>query len=203
VVSDQEGAVLGGDLRLPARAVVEFELSWNRKPDFVLALGVGSDDKSFQHAFRLEVWDSDLVVQRELDHQADVASVQKIGSGPGRAQFSVYLDQKQGRCLVVSATGDRLAQLKVAGGDAAALSGLRLRHRRGILRLERLRISRWSAEPPQSVDVDKPRVQRKDGSIAYGTIAGLDPSAREFVVREKSEESRVPFDQVESAFLGA
>ena len=43
--TDQDGAAIRGDFELPARATLEFEISWKNKPDFVLALGVGDDDE--------------------------------------------------------------------------------------------------------------------------------------------------------------
>ncbi len=46
--TDQDGATIRGDFKLPARSTIEFELSWKNKPDFVFALGVGEDEKSVQ-----------------------------------------------------------------------------------------------------------------------------------------------------------
>ena len=37
-------ASVRGDFEIPAQAVVEFELSWKSKPDFVFALGVDEND---------------------------------------------------------------------------------------------------------------------------------------------------------------
>ena len=38
--TDQSGASLFGDLGIPEKAMIDVELSWKRKPDFVFALGV-------------------------------------------------------------------------------------------------------------------------------------------------------------------
>ena len=43
--TDQDGAAIRGDFKLPARATLEFEISWKNKPDFVFALGVGDNDR--------------------------------------------------------------------------------------------------------------------------------------------------------------
>ncbi len=40
LVTDREGASIQGDFGVPAKAVIEFEISWKTKPDFVFALGV-------------------------------------------------------------------------------------------------------------------------------------------------------------------
>ena len=49
--TDQDGALIRGDFKLPARATLEFEISWKNKPDFVFALGVGDSEKSTQRRF--------------------------------------------------------------------------------------------------------------------------------------------------------
>src|SRR5216683_2000673 len=61
LLTDQSGASLFGDLGLPQKAMIEVELSWKRKPDFVLALGVDHRDVALRDAFQFEVWDNELV----------------------------------------------------------------------------------------------------------------------------------------------
>ena len=46
LVTEKEGAAIGGDFGLPARASIEFEISWKNKPDFVFALGVNDADRA-------------------------------------------------------------------------------------------------------------------------------------------------------------
>ena len=93
LVTDQPGASLFGDLGIPEKAVIEVQLSWKRKPSFVLALGVADRDWVDPDAFRFEVWDGDLVVVGESARDADVASVQHLGAGQGQIRMRAYLDQ--------------------------------------------------------------------------------------------------------------
>ncbi len=115
--------MIRGDFKLPARATLEFEISWKNKPDFVFALGVGDSDKSTQRAFRFEVWERDLIVQRETEQEADVASVGEVAPGPGRVHLLAYLDQEKGRILVFSADGKPVADLKVGSHQARNAGG--------------------------------------------------------------------------------
>ena len=62
---------------------VEFEVSWTKKPDFLLALGVQDSGPSIKGAFRFEVWGNDLVAHRESEREADVAPIRGVGDGPG------------------------------------------------------------------------------------------------------------------------
>jgi peroxiredoxin len=201
-MTDREGASIHGDFGLPARASIEFEISWKSKPDFVFALGVDGDQQNtIKRAFRFEAWGGDLVIQRELEQEADLAVVQEVALGPGRTHLQAYLDQDQGRILVFSPAGKQLADLKVAGPRPVVLPGLYLANIRGDVRLEWLRIGRWNGEIPREVRLDQARIHRSDGSIAYGQVTRFDAASKELVLKTGTGESRVPASQVASAFL--
>ena len=200
-MTDREGASVRGDFGIPARATIEFELSWKTKPDFVFALGTSDKDESVKRAFRFEAWGGDLVIQRELEKEADLAVVQELQPGAGRTHLQVYLDQEEGLVQVYSQTGKQLASLKVGGPKSPVLPGLYLANLRGDLRLEWLRIARWSGELPRGVKADQSRIHRADGSIIYGEVTAYDPGAKEFVLRADSRESRIAADKISSVFL--
>ena len=117
--TNQEGATIRGDFKLPARATVEFELSWKNKPDFVFR--AGSRRRRKNGPARVPV----RSLGTRPDHPArDRAGsrrgiVGEIGQGAGRIHLITYLDQDKGRILVFNAEGKPLADLKVAGGAAA------------------------------------------------------------------------------------
>ena len=192
-----------GNFGLPARAAIEFEISWKKKPDFIFALAVGDDEKSVKEAFRFEVWFDELVIQRDLDAEklAEPAEVQAIGSGPGRAHLLVFLDQNQGRCLVYSAGGSKLAEIKLAPQQPQIYGGVRLENVRGDIRLERLRIARWTGDLPREVKADQPRVHHTDGSVEYGRISRFDAATGEFVLSGESGDKRLLASRVDSGFL--
>lgn len=200
-LSDKDNSILIGEFALPTRASIEFEISWKKKPDFVIALGLADNENVFPQPLRFDVRDDDLVAQLETADGLDLASVQKISAGAGRARLNVFLDQEQGRYFVFSASGEQLADLKAPGGKPAGASGIRLVNKRGDLRLERLRISRWTGAPPRNVNTDKLRVHRTDGEVVYGQVRRFDAASRQFVVKGESTEQRVAADQLESAVL--
>src|SRR5262249_43086160 len=199
--TDREGASIRGDFGLPARAVIEFEISWKTKPDFVFALGVDDKDATVKRAFRFEAWGGDLVVQRELEQEADLAVVQEVKTGPGRTHLQAYLDQQQGRILVFSPSGAQLADLKVGGNKPAALPGLYLANIRGDVRLEWLRSGRWNGGMPREARKGVARINRADGSISYGPLTGYRPDSREFLLKNDKGESRIEEGEVSSVFL--
>ncbi len=204
LVTDREGASIQGDFKVPSKATVEFALSWKVKPDFVFALGIDPTEmRTVKRAFRFEAWGGDLVIQRELDNEADLAVVQEIAPGPGRTHLQAYIDQQAGQILVCSTSGKRLANLKVGGVNEKAFPGLYLANLRGDLRLEWLRIGQWTGELPREVQLDQSRIHRVDGTLVYGQIVRFDASSRDFVVRSSAGEVRIAESTISSVFLSA
>ena len=187
------------DFKLPPRSRIEFELSWERA-DFVLTLGA-SDDKSAQSAYRFEVWDNELVVQRETDLRADVANLQTLKPGPGGVHLQAFLDQNDGRLLVYSSSGQPLADLNVNSARPQTLGGIQLINKTGEIRLERLSISHWNGEPPKSVETDKSRVHTTDGEIVYGQLKAFDSTSQHFLIDNEGNEERIVASKVQDVFF--
>jgi thiol-disulfide isomerase/thioredoxin len=202
IATDRPGATIFGNVELPPLAIIELELSWKNKADFVLALGIDRDDeKSLRRAIRLEAWGSNLTVTREVDNDADLTELQQIKPGPGSIHLQIYLDQKKGQVRVSSASGQQLGQLDVFDGKARPLPGIQLINHNGDVRLERLRISRLNGEPPRDLTTDKPHVARPDGSMVFGDVKRYDPVTREFVIAQGERETRVKTADVTSVVL--
>jgi len=203
-ITDRPGVSIRCNLGLPARAVVEFELSWKSRPDFALALGAEAGDAGPKRAFRFEVWEGELVVGREADAVADLASLGPVGDKPGRCHLMAYIDQAIGRILVVAPDGRPLADLTVPSPEGKAGGGVSLVNVKGDIRLERLQIGRWDGQAPRLVEPGRSRVHLVDGSITYGEVARFDPGPREFVLKaEGGEESRIAADRITDVFLSA
>ena len=82
-------------------------------------------------------------------------------------------------------------------------TGVDLTNLRGDVRLEWLRIVRWSGEPPREVQADQARIHRTDGSIVYGQVTRFDAASREFLVKsgEGAGETRIAPEKISSVFL--
>ena len=96
LMTDEPRAFVQGNFALPPRAAIEFEISWKDKPDFVLALGIGRDDAAVGHAFRIEAWEQDLVILRETQREAEIASLEKITPDSGRVHLWFISTRKRG-----------------------------------------------------------------------------------------------------------
>lgn len=200
--TDVPDAILRRDFALPNQAHIEFELSWTAKPYFEFAIGVDDTPKSVDRAFHFDVWENQLVVQRETENDANVESLQKVSSAPGRIHVHAFLDQMKGKMRVFSANGDPLADLTVRSVKPQVRGGLQLTNRRGDVRVERLQIRQWSDDLPTTIGAaNKPYISKRDGSIIYGVVKSINPETHEFVVTENDRDQTVAEDAIQSVRL--
>jgi thiol-disulfide isomerase/thioredoxin len=206
LVTNNQDAFLQRDLDLPSRAGIELEISWKKKADFVIALGVDDNPKNIQQAFRLEVWEQDLVLMRETDDEVDVTSLLKLKAGGGQLHLQIYLDQEKNRIFAYTADGRRLGDLEVAKSNSPAaftLSGLRVMNKRGDLRLDRLRITEWNGEAPHDVQGNASRAHLADGTIINGNVQSYDAETHEFIILSDDKPVRIKEGQAVSFSMPA
>jgi peroxiredoxin len=203
LATNQYDAALFGSPGLPDKAKVEIELSWKTKPDFVFELGVEDKKGPFDGIFRLEVWDNELVLVGETKRDADLISLQPAPAGEGKAHIQIYLDQATRQAIVLSRSGQVLGTLKIDSRNAHAFPGVRLTNKAGDVRLEALRISRWNGTAPKTVNADKGRLHRADGSVVFGRLKSFDPKTRQFTLVEADKDVQVEQKNIVDVFLDA
>ncbi|MDC0935131.1 hypothetical protein OAS39_02510 [Pirellulales bacterium] len=197
LIADEPRSSIYGDVNnLPERAAIEIELSWTKPPDFAIELGVSDDADKVSHPFRLEVWDELVMLIRDGLDKGDLTWLRDEPAMSGRLHVQLLLDRKKGRLLAYTPAGKPLAKLEVPSrklvGDRV---GIRISNRRGDVRLERLRITRWDGKTPQPIDQDGPRLQMQDGSLRYGDIHFRE-DANVFVVGRGNEAETFPSNDV-------
>lgn len=202
IQTEENLAIVTRDLGLPDLAVVEFELSWSDKPSFVLALGVdpaGDVDKR-QDGWRFETWGDTLTVVREQALRADVDKVHALVPSVKRTHLFAYLNQTAGTLHVFHSGGTLAASISVPPEpNRQRGTGIRIVHRQGGLRLERLRVSRWNGLLPFAQEQGQAHCQLADGSALPGRIVGLSSDRRTFRVLHNQQERNVEVASLMSA----
>ena len=201
LIADKPGAILRREFGIPNQARFEFELSWTAQPDFELALGVGDDPKTALRAYKFQIWNKQVVIQRETEREADVERLQAVDEKAGRVHLQAFLDQKAGKILVYSSSGELLANLTVQTNKTQVLGGIQLINTSGDVRLESLRIGRWNGELPRKAELNKSRIHGSDGTIEYGSLTSYDPETHEFIVGDETNSKRIAEDLVQDVFL--
>jgi thiol-disulfide isomerase/thioredoxin len=216
--TDQPDATLRRKVSLQPLMRYEIELSWSALPNFELSVGVDKDRPGIRPAFRLETWGDELVIVRESERAADFCALQKLSPGAGQVHFQALFDQKQGRLIVLSATGEKLADLTVPedkGSPTSAAArgkpilfklplialgpagGVQLVNRRGDLKLQRLTISRWSGQVTDPAEPGKAWLHLTDGTSRSAEVRSYDAQAQQFVLREADADLRLEASQLE------
>lgn len=201
LATNQFNASVFGSPGLPDKAMIEVELAWKQKPDFVLELGADERVPAAAGVFRIEVWENDLVIVGESTRDADLASLQVVKQGEGSARLQLYLDQVQKKVFVLSHSGLSVATLKIDSKDAKAGPGIQLTNKSGDVRLQSLRVTRWNGVAPQTGTAYRARLQRANGSVVFGQLKAYDPKTREFTLTCGKEEVHVGFNELADVFL--
>jgi thiol-disulfide isomerase/thioredoxin len=198
--TDKPGAMISGDLGVPNKAMIEFKISWIDKPDFIFAVGVDADSETDRRTdgWRFEVIGDTLALIREDQDVADVAMVQVL-KGDKSVRLIAYLDQNLGEMHVLRPGGELLARIslpaalsKVGDTDDAPDRfgrGVRLIHRDGGVRLERLRISRWSGNLPTANAEGIVNVRLIDGTTLSGETVRMKRQDKSLVVSSGATQS--------------
>jgi len=219
--TDQPDATLRRAFSLPPLVRYELELSWSALPNFEFAIGIDKTRPTVRPAFKLETWGDELVIVRESERHADFCSLQKLSPGAGQIHFQVLFDQKQGKLLVLSPTGEKLADLTVPedkGAQSLAakarpllfklplvalapVGGVQLANRRGDIKLQRLTISRWSGQAPELPAPGKAWLHQTDGTSRSVELRSYDAAERQFELRENDADLRLDESQVDHIVL--
>ena len=186
-LATKQPATLYRNLGLPDKALIEVDLSWQTKADFVFAVGVDARDGPVRNCFRFEVWDGMIVLVGESNRDADVVVLQEAGALGGELRVQMYLDQPQHRLILVSRTGKLLADLHIQpdkpaaqknllaalknwGNQSPVQKGVPLTNGQGDVCLEHLRVTAWNGVPPGDV------ARRSSARAADGRLDRLRPA---------------------------
>ncbi|QEG36838.1 TlpA family protein disulfide reductase [Bythopirellula goksoeyrii] len=216
VLTEHRGTALLSECKIPPLACIEFEISWQHKPDFHLAIGVGENLvlESFHNLvdnfnnfagiggrrqatkpeptsfplLEFETYNSMLRILAERGKEADIALVADLNKGAGRIQFQVYVDAAKGTFAAYDMQGNLLTEIRVSPvSDPAVLEGISLTNRTGDVRLERLVVRNWNGLEPPQVQVNQEFVQKSDGSLVIADAIRFDAEDSEFLVDEKQD----------------
>ncbi len=200
LIADADNARLSSRFDLPSRFTVEFELSWEKETDWILELG--ADRKSEKPAaLRLEIWDDSLVAVAEDDSQADVALLTALPND-GRLNLRLFVDQTQNLCVVFKGDGERLGQAKLIT-TGQPLPVLRWTHRKGMTRLENLRVAKWIGQETPASLAKGGRMHLSSGELESGELVGFDRQERRFAFADGEREWSRDESEVESVIFSS
>lgn len=206
ISTSKAGACIIGDVHLPDKCEVRFALSWTRTPDFVLSLGCGKDSKGGDNdaAVRLEIWDGDLAMVREVGGNADVALISDYAGENNRLNLVVYLDQTAGLAAVSTLNGKLLESLelksdKAKPGSFVKLSNHSQENYQSVFRLERFEVREWDGHLPDGNGEAVGQIINAKGEAIEGTLGSFNAETGELQVLQSDKASTLKISDIRRA----
>ena len=179
LATTKPGATLNGDLRVPARSVIDLEISWTGQADFAVAIGtdVTADSDAYVDGWRLETAGQKLIAVRETNDKADLTTVADLAVRK-HLQLTLYLDRDKGTLHVMGEDSNVLGQLAIPPSNTSDATneterGIRIQNRGENLRVERVSVARWLGKLPDSAAEGDALIALDDGTFAMGAINSL------------------------------
>lgn len=202
LVAKGQGAVIVGQVDIPSKAQINMVLSWKGSPDFVLSMGTLASNKvsrpeEIPAAARLEVWDRQLALVREVEGGADIAMLSELNNTNPRVELTVYLDQRRGRVIVCDSHGRPLDTLEVPSERSIVRSSVHLANHGPALSIERFEVREWDGLTTTSGG--KGNVLDSEGKLSAGAITGYDAEANELLIEDSGSVRKIPLSGIRRA----
>ncbi|TWU47300.1 Thiol-disulfide oxidoreductase ResA [Rubripirellula tenax] len=179
------------DVGLSRRTRVDIELAWDVEPQFALAFGVFETKPmpSAAKAFRLEVWDGELVAVWESEASADVVSLGSITSMQKQVTLSIEIDQQTHDAEIRSEQGEVIGRLSFdAPANFPPRPGIWMQSLGGAVTLRSLRVIQVASTRPSSSATQNDRsldqAFLKDDESVSGTWTSVSEEGWLFVETE-------------------
>ncbi len=202
LVATKPGAAIVGNVELPNKSQINLVLSWRGVPDFVMSFGTLATNQvskieEVPSAARLEVWDKQLALVREVDGGADIAMLSVLSDSNPRVELSIYLDQDLGTVLVCDSHGRPLETLQVPANKPAARPSVHLASHGPTLTIERFEVRAWDGVASTILSSEDSFVLDDQGEAIEGAITGFDADSAELLILSNSGiASRLPISRL-------
>ena len=194
LVTNKRGASIKKSIKIPEQARIEFEIAWDKSPQFSLAFCASDKAKQLAEGYRLEVWGRKLVLVREVSKSADVAMVSELDTNTAHVHLEALYNHATGEFSVKSLDGRELGKITLPENGGYPLRVVSFTNSGKEVSLEQLVVSQWNGRVPPKVDVNKPRIHKTDDTIVYGEVTGYDAAAKQFLITSDGKESRIDED---------
>ncbi|GIW99107.1 MAG: hypothetical protein KatS3mg111_2440 [Pirellulaceae bacterium] len=197
LVTERQGAIAVGLMELPPRARIDFTLSWKNLPDFLFLFGtdavhVDPRRDSVSCAARLEVWDNQLALVREVGPQSDLQLLPDPLSPTQAIELSLFVDQLSGRAILCDcflrplATVELLPNRGQPSLSPAVGRQVMLVNLGTDLALERFCVFHWDGILDRRADGES-QVVFRDGTRHSGTLVAYQPEQQTVLVQTAAD----------------
>ncbi len=147
-------------------------------------------------AVRLEMWDAQLAVVREIGNLADIA-VLPLDDNTSRFEMTFYVDQIKGLVAVYSSRGRLLEKIQVADDKGKSRAYAMLENHGKKVSLDRFDVYSWDGHLPSSTEYPESYVLDKSEKVTRGSITAFDPASGTLtLVDAEGADSQLPLAEL-------
>ncbi|MGB7343314.1 MAG: TlpA disulfide reductase family protein [Pirellulaceae bacterium] len=219
--SPDNEAKVGGKVELPEKFRLSLSMSWEGRADFVMSLGCSEPKKPAPQpednnnrvrramvqptqnvaAVRLEMWDAQLAVVREVGNLADIA-VLPLDDESSQFDLTFFVDQVEGLVAVYSPRGKLLEKIQVAEEKGKTNAYAMLENHGKSVSLDRFDVYEWDGHLPDSTEYPDSYVLDKDEKIVNAEVVGFDANkGKLLLVDGEGENSEMALEDVRRVIL--
>ena len=186
LAADRANATVSREVGGVGRARYDIVLSWQKRPELVVAVAAGAGGSPDAYRFEMLSLDGEPpagILVRQEQGRGGIEEVPLTSPEQGRLRLSLFVDQAAGRLAAVVADADEVVELAVPPAAGRPPAGrFRLTVRSGDVCLDSLRVTEWSGAEPLPRGATTSQVVTSAGEIE-GEIESLDGAAGTVVVR--------------------
>lgn len=193
--ANAQGASVVGNVQLPSKSQINLVLSWKGVADFVFSFGTqamnrASPTDQIPAAARLEVWDKQLALVREVPGNADIALLSDISGVNSRVELTLFIDQELGIVTVCDSHGRPLETITAKADSPTVRSSVHLVNSGPSLTIERFEVREWDGHSNEVRGREQGYVLGKDGESIAGVVAGFNPTLQQVALQMAGEEEK-------------
>lgn len=196
--STRQNIHLYREAEFPASALIEIELSWTKKLDFLFGLGVPRNARETDQLPRLETWDDSLVFSYGDNFEIVMES---FANPQNRLRLLLHWDQANRKVAIHDGTGKLLCSADLSDMADKNKPGIYLENKAGDLALNELRIRQSEA----GFDSTRPSYQLLNQPAVNGQLQTFDGTNWTIETRSSEENAEqkvvsVPHAEFSNAF---
>ena len=173
--------------------MIECEIQWKKKLDFMLGFGVPNNSRKLNRLPRLEVWADSLVFFYGDTFEPVIES---IDASDKTLKLVILWDRKSGNMLIRDAAGNQLASLVAKPpSENKVKTGIFLQNKLGDLTLKSLSIWQAAAE----FDASKPAIHLEGENSQNGELVSFD--GKKWKIQQGGKTSERTSEELKGAFF--
>ena len=167
LVATRDNIHLFLESKLPESCLIDFEIAWDEKLDFAVALGIPYGARSLGSVPRLESWDGSIVFSHDDDFEIVMVELDETAKS---LKLLIHWNQKTNMIVIHDESGAELARAKIENMGRKTEPGIFLLNKAGDFRVRTIGVR----SAVVGFDPSKTSIQLKSDDAINATVKSFD-----------------------------